>query len=385
MTYTYGDSAWGDLLTAYDGSAITYDAIGNPLSDGTWNYTWEHGRQLAGMSNGSTTWDYTYDANGLRTSRSNGATTYTYVYDGTQLSQVDGAGKHLRFTYDANGLPMTVYYNDTTYYYVLNAQGDVTAILNRKGEAIVQYTYDAWGNTLSVTGSWANSLGKYNPLRYRGYVYDHETGLYYLQSRYYNPKVGRFINADALASTGQGILGNNMFAYCQNNPVNFVDICGKISSRIDLVCLNVGGGTSGEKMEPDYPSEGEGNYYTFSKKDLYFETVSVYQVNSKDEIFSWYEQITANDFEAQNIMIPGLPDWASLVLTLLGIYSEKKNPTEVDPKGRVIYITEGYSIAVLSRVYIGKEYSAAEDEFFVYDNNHQLVFNRTVRISYFTD
>ncbi len=139
----------------------------------------------------------------------------------------------LAYLYDANGLPMTVYYNDTTYYYVLNAQGDVTAILNRKGEAIVQYTYDAWGNTLSVTGSWANSLGKYNPLRYRGYVYDHETGLYYLQSRYYNPKVGRFLNGDAYMSTGQGILGNNMFAYCQNNPVLYADHAGFFASGDD--------------------------------------------------------------------------------------------------------------------------------------------------------
>ena len=68
---------------------------------------------------------------------------------------------------------------------------------------MVEYTYDAWGNLLSTTGSLAETLGKLNPLRYRGYVYDHETGLYYLQSRYYDPEIGRFINADALVSTGQ--------------------------------------------------------------------------------------------------------------------------------------------------------------------------------------
>ena len=84
---------------------------------------------------------------------------------------------------------------------------------------MVEYTYDAWGNLLSVTGSLANTLGADNPLRYRGYVYDTQTRLYYLQSRYYDPEVGRFLNADALVSTGQGTLGNNMFAYCLNNPV----------------------------------------------------------------------------------------------------------------------------------------------------------------------
>ena len=84
----------------------------------------------------------------------------------------------------------------------------------------------AWGNILSATGSMVSSLGLHNPFRYRGYVYDNETGLYYLQSRYYNPTIGRFINVDAFVATGQGILGNNMFAYCNNNPVKNADLLG---------------------------------------------------------------------------------------------------------------------------------------------------------------
>ncbi len=97
------------------------------------------------------------------------------------------------------------------------------AILNSSGTSVVTYTYDAWGRLLTTSGSMASTLGVHNPLRYRGYVYDTESGLYYLQSRYYNPELGRFINADALASTGQGILGNNMFAYCNNNPIIAAD------------------------------------------------------------------------------------------------------------------------------------------------------------------
>jgi RHS repeat-associated protein len=93
---------------------------------------------------------------------------------------------------------------------------------------VVEYTYDAWGKPLTVTGSMAETLGKLNPLRYRGYVYDTEYGLYYLQSRYYDPNVGRFINADVYAATGQGILGNNMFAYCNNNPVIYCDDAGNL-------------------------------------------------------------------------------------------------------------------------------------------------------------
>ena len=95
----------------------------------------------------------------------------------------------------------------------------MTAILNASGSPVVSYTYDAWGKPLTITGSLATTLGTHNPLRYRGYVYDTETELYYLQSRYYNPDTGRFLNADAFTSTGQGFTGNNMFAYCGNNPI----------------------------------------------------------------------------------------------------------------------------------------------------------------------
>ena len=226
VQYGYTNSTWGDLLTNYNGQAFTYDAVGNLTFDGTWGYTWEHGRQLKSMTGSSTTWNFTYNADGLRTGRTNGTTTYSYVYNGSQLSQMTVGSNVLYFTYDASGIPLSVTCNGATYYYVTNLQGDVSAILNSSGTAVVLYTYDAWGNILTTTGSMATTLGTLNPLRYRGYVYDAETGLYYLQSRYYNPELGRFINADAYVSTGQGFVGNNMFAYCGNNPVNCSDPSG---------------------------------------------------------------------------------------------------------------------------------------------------------------
>ena len=124
---------------------------------------------------------------------------------------------------------MAVTYGGATYYYATNIQGDVVAILNASGTAVVTYTYDAWGNILTTTGTLASTLGTHNPLRYRGYVFDQETGLYYLQTRYYNPELGRFLSADAFVSTGQGILGNNMFAYCLNNPCSGFDPYGNYS------------------------------------------------------------------------------------------------------------------------------------------------------------
>ena len=203
-----------------------FEEIGNPLSDGTNTYTWKHGRQLATSNDGTKTWTYTYTGDGLRTKRTDGTNTYTYVYNGDKLTYMTLGSNKLYFGYDASGAPLQVVYNGTTYYYVTNLQGDVIAILNSSGTAVVQYTYDAWGNPISTTGSMATTLGTHNPLRYRGYVYDQETNLYYLQSRYYNPKTGRFLNADAMTSTGQGTLGNNMLAYCNNNPVFGVDSCG---------------------------------------------------------------------------------------------------------------------------------------------------------------
>ena len=230
VNYTYGDSSWKDLLTAYDGNTITYDGIGNPLSDGTRTYTWKHGRQLATIAAGGTTWTNTYNADGLRTSRTNGSTTYHYFYNGDKLTYVKKGSEALYIAYDGSGKPMALVAPDNdTYYYVTNLQGDVIAILNKTGTVVVEYTYDAWGNIISTTGSMASTLGEINPLRYRGYVYDQEYELYYLQSRYYNPEVGRFLNADTLASTGQGTLGCNPFVYCLNNPVNNSDPNGELA------------------------------------------------------------------------------------------------------------------------------------------------------------
>ena len=192
------------------------------------------------MTKGAEIWAFEYDVNGMRTKRACGDTVYTYVYSGSQLTAMAYSWHKFLFTYDAAGKPLTLEYHDTLYcqahnggacgslcktlYYVTNLQGDVIALLDSSGDVDSTYTYDAWGNLIGSTGS---RIGRDNPLRYRGYVYDRETKLYYLQSRYYNPEIGRFISADAYVSTGQGILSNNMFAYCGNNPVIRIDPTGE--------------------------------------------------------------------------------------------------------------------------------------------------------------
>ncbi len=231
------------MLTNYDGTAITYDSIGNPTKwRNSSNLTWD-GRTLTSqtLSNGNSI-TYKYNSDGIRTQKrvfddvASAYITHDYVLDGSKILKetvTDNAYYNnytLYYVYDADGSVTGLHYNNQPYYFQKNIQGDILRILDRTGTAVVEYTYDAWGNILSVTGSMASTLGQYNPFRYRGYYYDSETGLYYLNSRYYDAEVGRFINADAYASTGQGILGNNMFAYCLNNPAMYVDYNGLVAT-----------------------------------------------------------------------------------------------------------------------------------------------------------
>ena len=93
-------------------------------------------------------------------------------------------------------------------------QGDVIGIVDNNGTKVVEYTYDEWGKLLTTTGTLATTIGTLNPIRYRGYYYDTETGLYYCRARYYDPEISRWINADSYVSTGQGLISSNIFAYC---------------------------------------------------------------------------------------------------------------------------------------------------------------------------
>ena len=139
--------------------------------------------------------------------------------------------------------------------------------MNTSGAYVVNYTYDAWGNIVSTMGSMASTLGYLNPLRYRGYVYDQETNLYYLQSRYYNPEWGRFLNADGLVATGQDLTGNNMFAYCGNNPVNRVDSTGREWFTIMLVVAVVAVfAVTLSSCSTSTPYSGSANCYAYALK-----------------------------------------------------------------------------------------------------------------------
>ncbi|WP_315672422.1 RHS repeat-associated core domain-containing protein [Clostridium sp. 19966] len=222
-SYTYGNSNWKDELTAYDGKAITYDAIGNPLTYAGYSYSWEQGRQLSGITGNGLTASYKYDDSGIRTQKTVNGVTTNYHLVGSDVTYEDNGTDKIYYTYDSHGSLVSMNLNGVEYYYIRNGQSDIIGLFDKTGAQVVSYTYDTWGKLVSIDGSLKDSVGVKNPYRYRGYRYDTETGLYYLQSRYYNPDWGRFINADAIAGSVGELLGHNLFDYCKNNPASGKD------------------------------------------------------------------------------------------------------------------------------------------------------------------
>ena len=225
VTYEYGDANWRDKLTAVNGNAIRYDAIGNPLSDGTWTYTWQNGRQLQKMQKSGVTAEFVYNADGLRVQKTVNGVATKYTLHGKNIVHMTSGADELHFFYDAQNRPAVVVYNGTAYAYVKSLQGDIVAILDENGNTVVSYGYDAWGAPLWCTGELAETLGKVQPFRYRGYVYDEETELYYLRSRYYAALRSRMLNHDSRLFKNETFEFNG-YVYCMNNPIAYHDPSG---------------------------------------------------------------------------------------------------------------------------------------------------------------
>ena len=228
-TYTY-NSDWKDQLTSFNGKAITYDAMGNPLSYMGMNLTWEKGRQLKTLKKSGTLSQYVYDNDGRRIQKTVGDKVIRFYLDGDKIiAQKEEGGERMDFLYDEKGTPFAFEYQEKMYFYQTNLQGDIIGIVDSKGSQVVVYRYDAWGEVLVSSDASGFGLAQINPLRYRGYYYDQETGLYYLQTRYYDPKVRRFLNADdasVLTKDPEQLTEKNLYAYCDDNPVMYRDDTG---------------------------------------------------------------------------------------------------------------------------------------------------------------
>ena len=257
--YLYENAKWSDVLTGvkkshYEGStevvdeqySVSSDKIGNTTSYKGSTYTWV-GRQLRSITdsdNSSTT--YSYNSDGQRISKivntADGKMyNYRYYYNGdilagfilyaTESGNMTYVGQ-IRFMYDESGEAFGIDINGKEYFYVKNAQNDVVRIVDSANETVVNYQYDSWGKLLSCEDTSENDIVSFiNPYTYRGYYYDSDTEMYFLKSRYYNPELHRFINADGLINANQDVLGYNLFAYCSNNPVNCYDDDGESSVR----------------------------------------------------------------------------------------------------------------------------------------------------------
>ena len=230
--------------TGYDGQSENisdYDSIGNPCKYRGHVLKWERGRQLAKYGE----IEYRYDASGIRQEKQIGNVLHKYYTDGSRIYKEERGNEVLWYHYDNTGVT-GLEHNGKKYYFQKNIQGDVVRIFDEAGSLKASYIYDAWGNhrvidgmtgmdvthdfTIGgVTTDVSQHIGNINPFRYRGYYFDCETGLYYLNSRYYDPAICRFINADDVAYLQPETLnGNNLYAYCGNNPVMYTDPTGKL-------------------------------------------------------------------------------------------------------------------------------------------------------------
>lgn len=235
VDYTYTFSTNGDLMTSYNGSGVLwYDNCGLPVqwfkheancSSLKYILQW-YDLRLTAVTDTDTgeMYYYKYNDQGIRTEKKVDGVTHKYYLQGEKIIAEKIGEEYLKFYYDATGV-CGFNYNGTDYYYLKNIFGDILGIYDDSGNVCAEYSYDAWGRC-TIKGH-ASDFAQMNPFRYRGYYYDRETGWYYLNSRYYDPEVGRFINADDISYIQPtDINGLNLFAYCGNNPVMYTDPSG---------------------------------------------------------------------------------------------------------------------------------------------------------------
>ena len=234
-------SGWKDRLMKVNGSSLQYygssPGLPSVYQNGrTYNLTWNGTcSELTRAVVGGTTVDFSYFFGGLRKTKTSGGVTKNYYYDGDRLiAEKWSTGAYLLYHYDETGSPYAITYSANgssyaKYYLIKNLQGDVLQIRNVNNTVVANYEYDAWGRVVSVKYAngndinVSNHIGVINPIRYRGYYYDSETGFYYLKSRYYDPAICRFISTDGRIDLNDATTNLNLFAYCGNDPVNRID------------------------------------------------------------------------------------------------------------------------------------------------------------------
>ncbi|MDO5809310.1 MAG: RHS repeat-associated core domain-containing protein [Lachnospiraceae bacterium] len=227
LTTAVMDETWKDKLLKWGSTGMTYDACGNMLKKGDATFTWTQGRKLSAINNGKNI-RYYYDHTGARVKKVVDGVTTEYRMAGSLLVSERTGDETIWYQYDSAASLVAMIIGGTRYNYVRNAQNDIVGLIDSTGKRVVYYKYDSWGRAVNISGTMAATVGQKNPFRYRGYYFDSESGMYYLQSRYYDPEIRRFISADNIIVTGTSVeyQNVNLYEYCSDNPINFQDPSG---------------------------------------------------------------------------------------------------------------------------------------------------------------
>ena len=223
--FEYKNNNWKDQLTKFNDDVITYDTIGNPTSYSDKTLTWINGRQLSNYCDSQNNVAYAYNINGIRNKKVINNIETLYKLEGDDIVYEKTNDNIIYYIRDGAGELIGFNYNNNIYYYIKNILSDIIGILDSNYNIVAKYQYDSFGNIVSITDNNDNiitdiaHIAHINPYRYRGYYYDKETNLYYLNSRYYNPVWGRFLNADGIICANGDIFGYNLYVYCNNNPI----------------------------------------------------------------------------------------------------------------------------------------------------------------------
>ncbi len=284
-SYGYGAPTWKDLLTQVDGKWIDYDEQGNPIIYmDTHSLYWGKGRELLTFIkcdedyNEVCRCDYMYNANGIRTSKTVNDIRHDYLLEGTKILRETWQNKTLIPLYDNQDQVCGISYNGNLFSFLKNLQGDVIALVDETGETVARYSYDAWGVPTVLEDHTDIQITNVNPYLYRTYYYDREIGMYYLQSRYYDPTIGRFVNGDDATYLGASgtIIGYNLFAYCENSACNFMDCQGYLSYPAGLFDTYTYNRTAAVNYAQKWYGSRNKQYYSYGQDCANFVSQCVY-------------------------------------------------------------------------------------------------------------
>lgn len=244
-------------LVLLNGNQVISDSYGRITSYNGKALTWNKEGSLKSISvNDNEIIEYAYNAKGIRYLKKSCGMTTRFILDGTNILREQSDSCVIDYLYSSSGL-FGFKYNDETYLYEKNIFGDIVRIYNNEGGIVGEYAYDAFGNVTIISDS--NGIATINPFRYRGYYYDRDTGLYYLNYRYYDPNIGRFVSPDnASYINPNNVNGLNIYAYCKNDPVNYVDPTGHFGILAALIITGIVAG-AGYALYKDYSDDKDIN------------------------------------------------------------------------------------------------------------------------------